>query len=207
MSGRPVMLAPRVELLVEEDDGGLVVRAPCVGLWCDPPPPGRPLGPGSDVGTLVRLNRRFRLLMPEGSAGLVGEGVPALRVVPVEYGQTLFRLAAAKPAQAAAPTRALREGGAADTDLPDGTHAVLAPTDGVFYRRPSPDAAPFIEVGSRIAQGDAVGLVEVMKTFNQIVYGGAGLPERAEVIEIRCEDAQEVRAGQLLVLVTDRPGS
>jgi biotin carboxyl carrier protein len=40
-----------------------------------------------------------------------------------------------------------------------------------------------------------------MKTFNQIVYGGPGLPEEAEVVEIRCADGAEVSAGQTLMVV------
>ena len=44
-------------------------------------------------------------------------------------------------------------------------------------------------------------LLEVMKTFNQIGYGGAGFPEDAEVVEVRVADRDEVRAGQVLVVV------
>ena len=51
------------------------------------------------------------------------------------------------------------------------------------------------------ARGQVVGLVEVMKTFNQIQYGGAGLPEEAEVLEIRADEGAEIRAGQVLVVV------
>jgi biotin carboxyl carrier protein len=40
-----------------------------------------------------------------------------------------------------------------------------------------------------------------MKTFNQIRFGGADAPEQAEVVEVRCEDAQEVSAGQVLVVL------
>ncbi len=40
-----------------------------------------------------------------------------------------------------------------------------------------------------------------MKTFNQILYEGPGFPDQAEVIEIRVRDAEEVRAGQVLIVV------
>ena len=46
-----------------------------------------------------------------------------------------------------------------------------------------------------------MGLVEVMKTFNQILYDGPGFADQAEVLEIRCEDAQEVHAGEVLIVV------
>jgi biotin carboxyl carrier protein len=48
----------------------------------------------------------------------------------------------------------------------------VAPTNGVFYGRPAPDAEPFVRVGERIAIGQPIGLIEVMKTFNQILFEG-----------------------------------
>jgi acetyl-CoA carboxylase biotin carboxyl carrier protein len=81
---------------------------------------------------------------------------------------------------------------------------VVSPSDGVFYRKPSPDAPAFVEVGASVSAGQAVGLVEVMKTFNQILYGGPGFPEPATVVEIRADDTAEVRAGQVLLVVSQR---
>ena len=40
-----------------------------------------------------------------------------------------------------------------------------------------------------------------MKTFNQILYDGPGVPDEAEVVEVRASDAQEVAAGQVLIVV------
>jgi acetyl-CoA carboxylase biotin carboxyl carrier protein len=188
---------------VESDDDGMTrVLAPKVGRWSSLPGPGTLIGPGSDVGTLEQLHRRFRLVMPEGAAGLVSDGLPPLRSVSVEYGQQLFRLApvgSIKNGEAA--------GGGAVPGQPAGeklaadTRAVVSPTDGVFYRKPSPDAAPFVQVGGRVKRGQPVGLVEVMKTFNQILYDGPGFPEEAEVVEIRAEDAQEIGVGEILIVV------
>jgi acetyl-CoA carboxylase biotin carboxyl carrier protein len=78
---------------------------------------------------------------------------------------------------------------------------VVSPVDGVFYRGPGPQATPFVEVGSRLRVGQPIGLVEVMKTFNQVLYGAIGLPEEAVVLEVRCGDGEEVRAGQTLLVV------
>ena len=86
-------------------------------------------------------------------------------------------------------------------DLPPGTRAIVSPTDGVFYRKSAPDAPFFVEIGQKIRVGHAVGLVEVMKTFNQILYEGPGFPEEAEVVEVRANDAQEVSAGEVLVVI------
>ena len=58
-------------------------------------------------------------------------------------------------------------------------------------------------MGGRLRSGQAVGLVEVMKTFNQILYGGPGLPAEVTVVEIRCEDGDEIQAGQVLIVVRE----
>jgi acetyl-CoA carboxylase biotin carboxyl carrier protein len=191
------------ELLVvveAEQDAPSRVLAPAVG-WCSElPAGGAMLEAGGYAGRLRVLNRCFSLRLPEGAAGTVVE-TPAEKIVAVQYGQTLFRI---EPFGAGRKSTAVRSGQAAPdsgSDLPAGTWALRAPCDGIFYRRPSPDSPPFVEPGGTVRAGQAVGLVEVMKTFNQILYGGPGLPPEAEVVEIRCEEAEEVRAGQVLLVV------
>ena len=44
-------------------------------------------------------------------------------------------------------------------------------------------------------------LVEVMKCFSAITYGGAGLPSRAEVVEVRADDSAEIQSEQILFVV------
>ena len=194
----PVLLV-RVEV---DDDGLTRVLAPRVGWWSSLPNPGTLIGPGSAVGCLDQLNRRYRLVMPEGAAGLVADGLPPLRGVAVEYGQVLFRLTAVGAANVAAgPVGPMTPGQTAGETLAADARAIVSPTDGVFYRKPTPDAAPFVEVGHRLRRGQPVGLVEVMKTFNQILYDGPGFPDQAEVVEIRAGDAEEVAVGQILIVV------
>jgi biotin carboxyl carrier protein len=186
-----------------EDEGGLRVLAPAVGWWSEIPRRGALLGPGSPIGSLYQLNRRYRLVLPEGVSGRVTDGLPGHRVSAVEYGQLLFCLAPVRAAGLAEGSvdQQAALGHPAGVDLPSGTRAIVAPTDGVFYRKSAPDAPPFVEVGQSVTKGQPVGLVEVMKTFNQILYEGPGFPERAEVVDIRAVDAEEVRAGQVLVVV------
>ena len=129
--------------------------------------------------------------------------LPRDRVVSVAYGTLLFALAPLtseelSPAEAADRTRHPQ-----GADLPVGARAVVAPTDGVFYRRAAPGAPAFVELGQTVRTGQALGLVEVMKTFNQVLYGGPDLPDVATVVEIRAEDGQEIRAGQVLLLVRE----
>ena len=75
-------------------------------------------------------------------------------------------------------------------------HELLSPLPGTFYRRPSPDAPPFVEVGQTVAAGTVVGLVEVMKTFNEVQAETGGT-----VVEILVENEDAVEAGQVLLIV------
>jgi acetyl-CoA carboxylase biotin carboxyl carrier protein len=188
---------------VETSEGGrLRVLSPGVGIWSGHPHAGALLGPGSPLGVLERLQRRQVLYLPEGAAGRLVTPVPRRRALPVEYGQLLFELAPlAGDDQEVLERDGAMPGHAADASIPPGHRAVTAPTDGVFYSRPSPDAEPFVHPGSQVRTGQPLGLIEVMKTFNQILYGGPGFADEAEVVEIRVQDAAEIHAGCVLMVV------
>ncbi|MGL4239898.1 MAG: acetyl-CoA carboxylase biotin carboxyl carrier protein [Beijerinckiaceae bacterium] len=74
--------------------------------------------------------------------------------------------------------------------------AVKSPMVGTAYRKPSPDAKNFIEVGSTVKAGDKILLIEAMKTFNDIIAPAAGI-----VTAILVDDAQPVEYGQPLVVI------
>jgi acetyl-CoA carboxylase biotin carboxyl carrier protein len=74
--------------------------------------------------------------------------------------------------------------------------AVKSPMVGTAYRRPSPDAKAFIEVGSQVKSGEKILLVEAMKTFNEIVA-----PRSGTVTSILVDDGQPVEYGQTLVVI------
>ena len=74
--------------------------------------------------------------------------------------------------------------------------AVTSPMVGTAYRKPSPDAKPFIEVGSRVDTGDKLLLIEAMKTFNEIVA-----PQAGTVTAIFVEDGQPVEYGEPLLVI------
>ena len=74
-----------------------------------------------------------------------------------------------------------------------------APTSGRFYGRSSPDKPPFVTAGDELAAGATVCLLEVMKTFHRVHYGGADLPERAKVREVLVKDGDDVSAGDALL--------
>ncbi len=73
---------------------------------------------------------------------------------------------------------------------------VTSPMVGTAYRRPSPDAKAFVEVGSVVKAGDKVLLIEAMKTFNEIVAHRAGT-----VTAILVEDGQPVEYGEPLMVI------
>lgn len=105
------------------------------------------------------------------------------------------------PQAMAAPAVAPAPVAAAAAALPEGKPAahpgaVPSPMVGTAYRRPSPDAKPFVEVGSVVKAGDRVLLVEAMKTFNDIVAPRAG-----KIIAIMVEDGQPVEYGEPLLVI------
>ena len=73
---------------------------------------------------------------------------------------------------------------------------IKSPMVGTAYCRPSPDAKPFIEIGSTVKAGDKLLLVEAMKTFNEIVAPRAGV-----VTSILVEDGQPVEYGEPLLVI------
>lgn len=77
---------------------------------------------------------------------------------------------------------------------------ITSPMVGVFYRRPSPDAPPYVEVGDEIEDGQPVGLIEAMKVFSEIPSEVAG-----RVVAIPAESAKLVQAGDVLVVVDTSP--
>jgi acetyl-CoA carboxylase biotin carboxyl carrier protein len=110
-------------------------------------------------------------------------------------------IAASMPAnfQAAASTSAAAASAAASADAADiAEHpgAVPSPMVGTAYLASEPGARPFIEVGSKIAVGQTLLIIEAMKTMNQIPSTRAGT-----VTQILVEDGQPVEFGEPLVII------
>jgi biotin carboxyl carrier protein len=70
-----------------------------------------------------------------------------------------------------------------------------APLAGRVYFRPSPDKPALIAAGSVVERGTTICLLEVMKSFNRVGYGGASLPERARIVRLLVADGADVDAG------------
>ncbi len=70
---------------------------------------------------------------------------------------------------------------------------ILSPLPGTFYRKPAPDKPPFKSEGDAVAEGDVIGLVEVMKSFHEVTAQVSGTLKTFLV-----EDEDAVTAGQPL---------
>jgi acetyl-CoA carboxylase biotin carboxyl carrier protein len=76
------------------------------------------------------------------------------------------------------------------------THEVKSPIVGTFYRAPSPDADPYIQVGQQVENGTTLCIIEAMKLMNEIESDAAG-----KVIKILAENGQPVEYGQPLFVL------
>lgn len=182
-------------LLRKNDDGEPVLCAPKLGEFSHAPRGRILLEPGASAGVLRVLQRRYQLVVPAGVLGLSDRELPSGRVT-LQYGQELVGVSALEGEATAA-----QQGSAATAA--SGSLEIKAPIDGIFYRRPSPDAPSFVQVGDEVSEGQTLGLIEVMKTFNPVQWGGPTLPARARVTAIEADDQQEVASGQVLLRFED----
>jgi acetyl-CoA carboxylase biotin carboxyl carrier protein len=100
--------------------------------------------------------------------------------------------AAAAPAPAPPPPTANAEPARPTKAL----HLIKSPTPGTYYAAPSPDAEPFVRVGSRVTPDTVVCVIEAMKIFNEIQAECSGV-----ITEVLVENQQPVEYGQVLFKV------
>ncbi|MCY3612272.1 MAG: acetyl-CoA carboxylase biotin carboxyl carrier protein [Gemmatimonadetes bacterium] len=139
---------------------------------------------------LRRGGTRIRLSKSPGGAAVVAEAPPA-------------RSSADNPAPALATASPAPSDGSPPATLPpvaDGSATGLAeitsPMVGTFYRAPSPEADPYVEVGGTVAAGDVLCVIEAMKLMNELECEVAG-----RIVEICVENAEPVDFGQVLFRV------
>ena len=73
---------------------------------------------------------------------------------------------------------------------------IKSPLPGIFYRKPSPDSAPFKQDGDEVAVGDVIGIVEVMKSFHEVSSEVGG-----KKVRFLIDDADAVMAGESIAEV------
>ncbi len=126
--------------------------------------------------------------------GAVASGAPVLTqqvMVPASAPAAPAAPTAAQIADAAAVTAA-----AVAADAAAAGHNVKSPMVGTFYRSSSPGAAPFVQVGDTVKEGDTLCIIEAMKILNEIESDKAGT-----VKQVLCENGQAVEYGQALYII------
>ncbi len=76
---------------------------------------------------------------------------------------------------------------------PEATSEIKSPMVGVFYKAPSPDAEPFVKVGSRVKKGDVLCIIEAMKLMNEIYAERDGV-----ISEVCLNDGDVAEYSQIL---------
>ena len=77
-----------------------------------------------------------------------------------------------------------------------GTKDIVSPMVGTFYRAASPDASPFVDVGTKVTEDTVVCIIEAMKVMNEIKAETSGV-----IAEVVAENSKPVQFGQVLFRV------
>jgi acetyl-CoA carboxylase biotin carboxyl carrier protein len=124
---------------------------------------------------------------------------PAVQAAPPAEAASFASFPASAPAASAASSSggaapATPETAAASADA--GAHIVTSPIVGTFYRAPSPDSDPFVEIGSRVKKGQVLCIIEAMKLMNEIESDADGV-----VAQVYPQNAQAVEYGEPLFAI------
>ena len=186
--------------LTDSDNSQHRILSPAVGIYYSFPEKGTFLSVGSSVGKLRVFNKVYDLLLPDKVFGEVIFNEERDKIMNVGYGQELFRLNPEKSLiDLEEEVNETKSTGRVETA--DEGHVITAFTTGIFYRKSSPDAPPYVEEGQTIEKGKVLGLIEVMKTFNHIIFTGTDSSNSGEIKKIFVKDAQEVKLNQPLFLI------
>ena len=156
-----------------------------------------------------KVKKLIELLDESGIAEIeITEGEESVRISRSPAGAPVAAAPVAAPGAAPAPapapsapaaTDALAEA-PAEAKEEDGFE-VTAPMVGTFYAASSPGAAPYVQVGDRVNEGDTLCIIEAMKMMNQIEADVSGV-----VKSIRIQNGEPVEYGQVLFVIDQRAG-
>jgi acetyl-CoA carboxylase biotin carboxyl carrier protein len=153
-----------------------------------------------------KVKKLIELLEESGIAEIeITEGEEAVRISryapqapPAPAPLAAAPVAAVAPSPISAPAAAE----AAPAEPEEDGYLVAAPMVGTFYAASSPGAAPYVQVGDRVNEGDTLCIIEAMKMMNQIEAEVSGV-----VKSIRVQNAEPVEYGQTLMVIDQRqPG-
>ena len=156
-----------------------------------------------------KVKKLIELLDESGIAEIeITEGEESVRISRYASGHAVMAAPAPVPAAAAAAPAPAPAAAASSADAPapaetpeeDG-YEVTAPMVGTFYAASSPGAAPFVQVGDRVNEGDTLCIIEAMKMMNQIEADVSGV-----VKSIRLQNGEPVEFGQVMFVIDQRAG-
>jgi acetyl-CoA carboxylase biotin carboxyl carrier protein len=146
-----------------------------------------------------KVKKLIELLDESGIAEIeITEGEESVRIS--RYSQNAPAAPVAAPIAVAAPVAAApTEAAPAAPDPEDDGFLITAPMVGTFYAASSPGAAPYVQVGDRVNEGDTLCIIEAMKMMNQIESDVSGV-----VKSIRVQNGEPVEYGQTLIVIDQR---
>lgn len=150
-----------------------------------------------------KVKKLIELLDESGIAEIeITEGEESVRISRYAPGAAVAAapVAMAAPAPAGvAPAAAPAEAPAEAAEPEEDGFEVTAPMVGTFYAASSPGAAPYVQVGDRVNEGDTLCIIEAMKMMNQIEADVSGM-----VKSIRLQNGEPVEFGQTLIVIDQR---
>jgi acetyl-CoA carboxylase biotin carboxyl carrier protein len=152
-----------------------------------------------------KVKKLIELLDESGIAEIeITEGEESVRISRYAQGAAVAPapVAVPAPAPAAAPVAApavVQAEVAPPAPADEDGYVVSAPMVGTFYSASSPGAAPYVQVGDRINEGDTLCIIEAMKMMNQIEADVSGV-----IKSIRVQNGEPVEYGQTLFVIDQR---
>jgi acetyl-CoA carboxylase biotin carboxyl carrier protein len=155
-----------------------------------------------------KVKKLIELLDESGIAEIeITEGEESVRISRYPSGAMIAQAAAPYAAVPAAPQAPAAAVAAAPAQAAESVAApaeedgfpVTAPMVGTFYASSSPGAAPYVQVGDRVSEGDTLCIIEAMKMMNQIEADVSGV-----IKSIRVQNGDPVEYGQTLFVIDQR---
>ena len=148
-----------------------------------------------------KVKKLIELLDESGIAEIeITEGEESVRISRYAPGAPAapipVAVAAPAPVAVAAPVEAV-----APAEPEEDGFEVKAPMVGTVYAASSPGAAPYVQVGDRVGEGDILCVIEAMKMMNQIEADVSGV-----IKSIRIQNGEAVEFGQTLFVIDQRQG-
>ncbi len=152
-----------------------------------------------------KVKKLIELLDESGIAEIeITEGEESVRISRYPPGAPVAPIAVAAPAPVVAPVPAPVAAPAeavAPVEPEEDGFEVTAPMVGTVYAASSPGAAPYVQVGDRVNEGDILCIIEAMKMMNQIEADVSGV-----IKSIRIQNGEPVEFGQTLFVIDQRQG-